>query len=507
MKYNTAKTTKTQTVPAPVRGLNFRDSLAAMKPTDALILDNLICRPSYVEIRKGWQEHVSGFSADVETLVPYAANSGATQLFAAAGDSIYDATSPGAVGAAVATGFTSAYWSYTVASNIGGNSLIMVNGLDAGQLYNGTAWAAWSITGVASDDLSFVTNWKNRVWAVEKNTFRAWYLATSAVTGAMTSFDFKAIFQRGGYLVAILTWTIDGGSGIDDIFVAVSSEGEVALYAGTDPASAATFALKGVFYVGKPVGQRFYAKFGGDLLLLTAGGIVALSKYLQSAILNNTTVLSDRIQRQIALDVTAYGSTQGWELIVYFEDNLLFIQVPGGSVGSRYQYAMNTLTGAWSRPLITPVITFAVMEGQLYAGHSTRVANSWTSGTDDGTPLTFSIVPAFSYFGSPTNGKRFTLGRMMIEADIPPTYQTKLLRDFNQTFTFPTQTPSPLSGALWDFAIWDSAIWGGSTVFYRRWYSLTGHAYAATIASQGVSNGEVLRFIAVDYSYEEGGLL
>lgn len=492
---------------APLRGLNARDSLAAMKPTDALVLDNLVCRPSYVEIRKGWQNHVTGILANVQTLVSYSPLSGSRKLFAAAGGSIYDVTTAGVIGAAAVTGLTNAYWSYAVLGNTGGNFLIMVNGTDTAQSYNGTTWAAWAVTGIATTSLSFVTTWKRRVWAIEKNSFRAWYLATDTITGALTSFDFKTVFTRGGYLVAILNWTVDGGSGVDDLFVAVSSEGEFALYQGSDPVSAATFSLQGTYYIGKPVGTRFFTKFGGDILLLTAGGLVALSKYLQSAVLDETTILSDRIQQKIISDVASYSSTLGWELLTYFEDNLLILQVPGGSVGSRYQYVMNTLTGAWSKTLIAPVITFATHDGRLYAGHSDRVANSWTGGLDNTTPITFRLVPAFSYFGTPTQGKLFLLGRLTIEASGSPTYLTRLFRDFDTNYLFPSQVPAPASGALWGVALWGVAIWGGLTSFYRRWFSLSGYAYSATCATEGVSNLTTLRFVAADYTYKQGSVL
>src|SRR5689334_16921509 len=108
VRQRTTPTVKTTTVPAPVRGLNFKDALPAMGPTDALVLDNWICRPSYIEVMKGSQDHVTGFGSDVQTLIPYFANDGMGKLFAASGTSIYDATTAGAVGAAVVTGMTSA---------------------------------------------------------------------------------------------------------------------------------------------------------------------------------------------------------------------------------------------------------------------------------------------------------------------------------------------------------------------------------------------------------------
>jgi hypothetical protein len=62
--------------------------------------------PSYVGIRKGATNHVTGFSNPVETLVEYLPTSGASKLFAAAGTSIFDVTTPGALGAAVQTGLS-----------------------------------------------------------------------------------------------------------------------------------------------------------------------------------------------------------------------------------------------------------------------------------------------------------------------------------------------------------------------------------------------------------------
>lgn len=41
------------TVPAPVGGLNTKDALAAMPETDAIVLDNMFCQPSWVEFREG----------------------------------------------------------------------------------------------------------------------------------------------------------------------------------------------------------------------------------------------------------------------------------------------------------------------------------------------------------------------------------------------------------------------------------------------------------------------
>lgn len=504
---NTASVIKTASIPAPVRGLNFRDSLAGMKPADALQLDNVICRPGYVEVRAGWQPLVTGFSETVETLMPYTAVDGTEELFAAAGDGIFDATTPGTVGAAEVGSLSSAYWAHTQISNTAGNFLVAVNGIDNSQIYNGSTWANLSVTGIAITALSHVAVWKRRLWFVEKNSTSAWYLAADAISGAATEFLFSGVFRRGGYLRSIINWTVDGGEGLDDYFLAVSSEGEVAVYKGTDPASATTFALVGVYFVGAPIGQRYYAQFGGDVLLLTTEGLVPLSKYLNVGTADKAVFYSDRIQGLLSQEIAEYGSVQGWEIHVYFDQNFLLIQVPAGEVGSRYQYIMSTLTGAWSRFLVAPAVCWAVQGVTLYHGQATQVVDSWNSGFDDDTSISYTILPAFSDFGTPTVQKQFMLGRATVEADQRPTFQTTTLVDFNRLFIPVSLSVSAPSGAFWDVGTWDTVVWGGTTTIYRDWYSLNNLGYVGTQVIQGVSVGSITRFIAFDYSYQPGGLL
>ncbi len=75
-------TARATSIPAPVGGLNDRDSIADMKPQYALILDNWWPYPSYVGVRKGSSNHVTGFANPVQTLVEYLPTSGGAKLFA-----------------------------------------------------------------------------------------------------------------------------------------------------------------------------------------------------------------------------------------------------------------------------------------------------------------------------------------------------------------------------------------------------------------------------------------
>jgi len=504
---NTAKVYETQTVPAPIRGLNYRDSLTMMKPTDALRLDNIICQPGALEVRRGQVATATGFVAPVETLFGYIGVSGATKIFAAAGAGIFDATSSGAIGAAVLTGFTSAYWAQTQVSNTAGNFLMAVNGQDTGRIYDGSSWTTLGFTGLATSDMTQISVWKRRVWVVEKNSFRAWYGGADAITGAMTSFTFAGVFRKGGRLQAIVNWTVDGGAGADDFLLAITSMGEVAVYKGTDPASATTFALVGVYFVGPPVGERFWTTFGGDVLLLTADGLFPFSKLLQSQVVDKTTALTDRIQLLIGNDTSAYASVRGWEVHYFVDGNFVLIQVPAGSVGNRYQYIMSTLTGGWSRFLVSGAITWLTLGNVLYEGEGNQIANGWSGGTDNGRAIPFTMIPAFSYMGQPTRQKVFGLGRCLMESNQPLVFLPRLLVNFEQTDFFPTLFAAPTASNLWDVAIWDQSLWGVLTQYSQSWYSLAGMGYSATQVIYGVSAASSTRILALDYTFEVGGLL
>ena len=94
--------------------------------------------------------------------------------------------------------------------------------------------------------------------------------------------DLGSVFRRGGRIEACYTWTIDAGAGADDHFAIITSNGEVAVYRGTDPSSASDWSLIGVFMLGHPLGRRCGTKMGGDLVINSTEGLLPLSKALLS---------------------------------------------------------------------------------------------------------------------------------------------------------------------------------------------------------------------------------
>ncbi len=134
IKSRRGQVSRTHSGPAPIKGWNSRDSVAAMRPDEALQLTNWFPTSSDVQLRKGSATHATGIAdsgaAQVETLISYRPPSGNHELWAFAGTKLFDASSVGAIGAATVTGLTNARWQALNFTTAGGNFVIAVNGAD-----------------------------------------------------------------------------------------------------------------------------------------------------------------------------------------------------------------------------------------------------------------------------------------------------------------------------------------------------------------------------------------
>lgn len=495
-------------VPAPVGGLNARDSIANMKPTDAIILDNWVPGTTSVAIRKGYTAWSTGYASPVETLMPYQAAT-ATKLFAASGTSIYDATSSGAVGAAVVTGKTNARWQTINFSNSGGQFMYAVNGADNALLYNGSTWV--SITGVSTPAITGVnTNlfkdvqvYGRRIWFTEKNSFRVWYLPVDAIAGAATSIDLGPLFILGGSLQGMVAWQVSSEFGTTSYAAFVSSEGEIGLYAGNNPDSADTWALVGTFRVGKPVGQRFWHKVGSDIVLICEDGFIPLSK---AAIMNRQSqsdAISYKITNLVNSDIDTWGSQFGWQILLYPLGNKLICNAPRGSTSDNIQYVMNTITNQWCRYTGVPSICWTLLLDRPYFGGATAVYQAETGYNDNGAAIMSDIMPAYSYFGSPGINKLFTATRPIISAN--GNFQPKIALTTNFNAQPPSSTPTlslGVNGSAWDVSPWDVSSWGGTVMTSTNWQWLGGIGFAVTIRMQATTKDMSADWQSTDYLWE-----
>ena len=502
-------------VPAPVGGWNARDSIANMEPLDAVQLINFFPTVSNCVLRGGSTNWATGMTGQVQTIMVYNGGS-SSKMFAAVGTpdlKFYDASTAGVATATTVTSLTNAIWEYINITTTGGTYLYAVNGADKPRLYDGTNWVAIdaastpAITGVTTTTLSNVTLFKNRLWFIQKDTLKAWYLPTSAVGGAAQVLDLSAIAKFGGHLVDLDTWTIDAGYGVDDNLVFVTSNGEVIVYRGTDPSSDATWALTGVWKLGSPIGNRSMLKWGGDLLILTYDGLMPMAQSLQSSRLDPRVALSNKIQGAITQATTNYGGTHaavGWQVYYNARRNAVWINVPIAE-GQQEQYVMNTITTSWSQFQGWPANCWETYNDNPYYGGNGVVVRAWDDTYVDNTSnIATNVFQAFNYFDSRGVKKYFTRARPSIFTNGAPAIFVGINVDFNVDDTTAPISASASAVGLWDAGTWDSALWGSGLQITNNWQGVTGLGYCGSIQLKSASSGLQIEWASTDVVYQTG---
>jgi hypothetical protein len=485
-------------IPAPVGGWDAVSALADMPADRAVVLDNWFPRPGDVEVRRGHKAFAFVGDAPVDTLMVYNSTTAvASRLFAVAGGTIHD-VSPG--GAGIPTGVTSltaSRWQHVNFANPGGKFLWCCNGLDDPRHYDGTSWATPGIDNITGSDIVNVNVHKNRLWFILKDSTTAAYLPTGAIAGAAAPFELGGFLSKGGYLVAMGTWTRDGGSGSDDYAVFVSSRGQAVVYQGTDPASAATWAMVGVFDIGAPIGYRCFTKVGGDLALINIDGVLPLSRSLIEAQSGaaGAIAFTNRINNAINEATRAHATNFGWEFTIYPRGTMALLNVPIRESETQHQYVMNTLNGAWCRFTGMNANTWAVFRDNLYfGGNAGIVFQADTTSLDFTAPVDAIGQTAYHFYGARGVTKRWTVIQPLVTTDSDVVPSVGISTDFKENATLTTPAPAAIPAARFDEATWDVDAFPAESRSVSDWLSISGigqcasvHFRARTGAEGGIS--------------------
>jgi hypothetical protein len=505
------QTAVTITVPAPIGGWNARDSLGAMAVEDAVTLQNWWPGTNSVVLRYGYTQHATGISGQVESIMSYSSGT-ANKLFACAGTSVYNVTTPGAVGAADLTGLANARWQYVNFTNTGGSYLMMVNGANKLRSYDGTAWhkdgdgAGYDITGVDTTQCSNINLFKNRIWLIQNQTLKAWYLPINAIAGAAVALDMSSLVQMGGYLVAGMTWTLDAGYGMDDYLAFITSKGEVLVWRLTDPTTPSGISLIGVYTVGAPIGSRCWVKFGGDLLIITQDGVVPMSGSLQSSRLDPRVSITNKIQYAMSQAISNYSANFGWCLLYFPKENQLIMNVPVQENANQQQYVMNNITKSWCNFTGWNANCWTLYQDNPYFGGDGYVGQAWNTNSDAGTDIQSFGLQSFQTYGK-ANQKQcemiryhlFTNGTPQVYGNVNVDYNT-LDESVSLDFTVDTY-------ATWDASLWDTGIWGENLVPNATWQGVTQIGYSFAPVIKSASQGIQLQWVASDLVFAGGGTL
>jgi hypothetical protein len=372
----------------------------------------------------------------------------------------------------------------------------------------GTYTVRYFITGENSENFETVNLFKERLYFVLKDSLDFCYLPVDSINGAVTKFPLGGIFKNGGYLQAMGTWTIDAGYGVDDLAAFVTSNGEVAVYKGSDPSDPNDWALVGIWNIGQTFNRKCMFKFGGDLLVLTEGGLVPLSAGLQSTRLDPRVNITDKIFFAISQATSAYSSVYGWQINYFAKQNMLILNVP--AISGSEQYVMHNITKSWARFTNIPANCWELSGDEMYFGGDGFVGKFYDTNADAGSNITGFAQQAYSYFDSRGQQKRFTMVRPILQTDNGvPTVLCGISTDF-ETVNLTNQisfNPNILAIGLWDTAKWDDANWGGGLITTKIWQGVTGLGYAGSVSLNVVSQAIELRWASTDYVMERGGIL
>lgn len=499
--------------PAPVGGWNAVSSLADMKPDEAIVLDNFFPKPAYCELRGGSIDHATGMTGTGKTLMVYNSLTGSNSIFCTTSSGTYNVSTAGAVGASVAAR-TNGKHQHVMFGDGTSQWLIAVNGVDKPLYYNGTTWTAVdgatspALTGVTTTNLINVAVFKGRLMFIEKSTMAFWYLASGVAGGALTKFDLSGVAQKGGYIVAMSSWTVDSGTGPDDRMVFVTSEGELIVYQGTNPAAAATWELVGVYTIGRPLGYRCLLRVDSDLIIMTQNGAFPITSAFTSTDINYVTAVSRKIENAFNDAARTYFNNFGWSATLYPAQSAVIVNIPIAEDSTHYQYVMNTITRSWCRFTDWNAEDFAVYNNELYFCTGTKTVKAWTGVSDNGANIVGYGKTAFSYFGKKSQLKKFRLYRPILATNGPLGYLTDLDIDFADAAIINTASTGASSASLWDAVNWDSANWAAGIDISKSWTSTNSWpGFCASGKLRVDTNGVSVQWISNDYAFETGGVL
>lgn len=516
-------------VPVPVAGVNAVSSFSAMRPDEALYLYNILPSEGGLRTRLGQVEWTNGVTGSVRTVIPFhgkAADFTDDKLFCTGSDGIYEVTTSGAAAATKVltfstTGATAGYGNFINWTAANGDQYIQyadsANGLfeyDAA----GDTWAAvTSITGITETNIRGVFIHKLRIYYTLQDDPNVYYLPVSAKTGAAAALHLGSQYVQGGDCAGIFNFNQDAGDGPDDYFIAVSRGGDVLAYKGTDPSSAATFALVGRWQVGAiPSGVKFGVEYADDVLLLSANGLSSLNALFQGMdVTENLTSSFGQINRILRDRMKDEVQTANWEVTYFPAEGYIVIQSPqrSGNVDEEIHYCLHNTTKGWGFWRGVNSVSMGVWREKFYYGNSS--GEIWyQSGSRDnvsiadatGESISFSMLTAYSDLGKPGLQKQISLVRPFFLGSSLVNYQAKISYNYAFEELSDSGDASSNAGFVWDTATWDNALWGGDSAFQTSFGGGGGIGVACAVAIRGEASSR-LTLAEISLAGRSGGFL
>ena len=499
---------KAASVPAPVGGLNSRDSIDAMPPTDALIMSNFFPTVEKVTLRDGYTSFCTGVgSGNVETLIEH--NAGANRQLLAIGSNgtFYQIDSGSAV--SKKTGLANGRAEHIEFNNV---TVVVPSGANVPFSWNGSSASDLSITlsdSVNPNTLTGVHAHKNRVYYWTGTSQNFYYSATvDTFTGNFTKFPVGLVGTFGGNIVMINTLTLDGGEGVEDLLCIIMTSGEVLIYSGSNPGS--DFSLVGTFRIAEPIAEkRAIAKLGGDVIVMTKEGYLPLSQVVRQDIVGNkAAAISEKIRGTVIAQVKATGTTTGWQIFVSPDGDKVIFNYPTSEPDPFNQHVFNPIIRAWCIFENMPAHVWGQFNGDTYFGSASGVVFKVGGDADNGENITGDVATAYNYFGDRGGVKRFSSVQPMLEGETDIVFSFGVGVDQAPVAAIDVSPVTFASNlAAWDTSTWDDFFWADTTgagVTKRR-KAVNRLGYSAALRIKVATSTQTISFISAHYTFAPGG--
>lgn len=359
-------------------------------------------------------------------------------------------------------------------------------------------------------DLAFVWIYKEALYFIEKNSLRAWYLEPDMIGGELKPYPLNGYLDKGGSLLWGQSWSLassdQGGLSSQNVFT--TTEGESAVFQGINPTDT-SWSMVGVYSVGKPLGKHGFIRAGGDIVIATDVGDVALSKAVQvdfAALAPNAVsypinaAWNDAIQQR----------GREWHCEVWPEGQMAIVIPTATDEIDPVWFVANATTGAWAPFTNWYATCVLAWNGRLFFGSKNgQVFEAMVGGTDYGAPFTGVYVPLFSDVGKPTSHKMARMARIEAKSRAPFNEKVSCLFDFDTSVPAPPDSGLVPIGNEWENAVWDSSVWNAdrAAVITKRRHAVGGHGYRMAPVFQVTSGSAVpldVEIVTLDVTFESG---
>ncbi|MBR2136664.1 MAG: hypothetical protein IJ852_01735 [Alphaproteobacteria bacterium] len=500
------------TLPAPIKGLNVRDNLSDMGREYAIKMDNYLPSDTKVSLRPGFVSYVQT-EAKVCTLKEYHVGSSA-EFLAVSGGKIWNISSRTNPYSYDNVSLSEDYCQTAQYKNY----LYFVNGLDVPKVYyiddNGVEhledWG-FSATSLQAANIVNVGVSKQRLWFVEKNTLKVWYTQTAGnVSGTLQCFDLSQVSRFGGRLIAVANWTQDGGQGIDDLTVFITSEGEALVYSGSDINRADMWTLKGSYKISRPIGYNCLVAYQGDVIVISEDGYIPLSKALPLGQVNASAyAFSDTIRGLVLARTAKYATKKGWQGIIYGRGGYAIFNVP---IANQFeQHVVNVNTGAWCRFTDLRSQCWGEFNGRMFFGSDDGIYLFDEGYSDNGVKICGSVEQAFHNLGS-DNLKKIQLLNPRTKSSSAYALVIYTNMDMEKRNIDYEESIGHSGTTKWNEAKWSNTLspigtkWGviNETDIQSQWIANSSTGYKASIVFKTKTKGNLIEWYETGVRYEVG---